>query len=150
MKRVQTIAMLLLLSLVISSCSKQKQIARRLEGMWQVDVYQKTVYGDGNPILAESGSAGNAGTFEFFDDGKGKYNILKNLGNNMFYGDEEFVWTNTSDAVSIRTNSGATKKFDVITNKNDKMVFERSQPYPYGGGQPGVAYTMDERITLVK
>ncbi|MEA3445095.1 MAG: hypothetical protein U9R19_10265 [Bacteroidota bacterium] len=150
MKRAQTGIILILSAIILLSCSKEKQIARRLEGMWQVDIYQKSVYGNGSPVITESGSAGNAGSFEFFSNGEGQYNIIKDLGDNMYYGDDEFLWTNTSETISIRTNSGLTKKFDVVENKTDKMIFERSQVYYFSDGEQGVSYTMDERITLVK
>ena len=123
MKKFQTIIALLTLILFVgSSCSKENRIARRLEGMWSIDVYQKTVYGDNSPVFSESSSVNNAGTFEFNDDGTGMYNILKNLGTNTYTGDAEFLWTNTSETVSIKTTSG-TNTYELLESKSDKMVW---------------------------
>ena len=151
MKRTQSVLLLLLSALLLISCSKEKILAKRLEGMWTIDVYQKSVYGNGTPVpFPESNSASNAGKFEFFDDGKGQFNLTKDLGQDTFQDEGTFLWTNTGNSVSIRIDGGFTKKFDVVTNKKDKMVWERSQVYYYSEGESGVNYTMDERLTLVK
>ena len=151
MKSFRLIGLLLISTFVLTSCSKEKILAKRLEGMWTIDVYQKVVYGDGTPVpFPESNSAGNAGKMEFWDDGTGQYNVVKDLGQDMWYGEGEFDWTNTSETVSIRSTTGSTKKFDVVTNKKNKQVWERSQIYYFSDGEPGVKYTLEERITLVK
>ncbi|MCF8372450.1 MAG: hypothetical protein K9H64_12550 [Bacteroidales bacterium] len=151
MKRLHSVLFILLSAIILVSCSKEKILSKRLEGMWDIDVYQKIVYGDGTPLPPpESGTAGNAGKFEFFSDGKGQFNVIKDLGQDMYFGEDDFLWTNTSESVSIRTTTGGTKKFEVVTNKKDKMVWERTQIYSYSGGQHGVSYTMEERITLLK
>lgn len=151
MKRLSSVLFIILSAIIVLSCSKEKILTKRLEGKWDIDVYSKTVYGNGTPVPPpESGSVGNAGKFEFFSDGKGQFNINRNLGQDTYTGFDEFVWTNTGETVSIRTPSGMTKKFDVTTNKKSKMVWERSQVYYYAEGQSGVNYTMEERLTLVK
>ncbi len=151
MKRLQSVLLLIMSAIILVSCSKEKILAKRLEGMWSIDVYQKSVYGNGTPVPPpESATAGNAGNFEFFSNGEGQFNVVKNLGKDTYYGEGDFHWTNTGNTVSIRAVSGGTKKFDVVTNKKDKMVWERTQIYYYPDGEQGVNYTMEERITLVK
>lgn len=150
MNKIFSISLLIIFGIVISSCSKQSLIERRLEGTWQIDVYQKTVYGDGVPVLSESGSNNMVGTFIFDADGKGLYNILKNLGEGTYFGDAEFLWTNTSTTVSIRTNTG-TNVFTIETNTKDEMVFEREvKSFYFPDNDHEVYYEMIERITLVK
>jgi len=150
MNKILSISILIIFGIIISSCSKQSLIERRLVGTWQVDVYQKTVYGDGDPVLSESGSFNMVGTFIFESDGKGMYNILKNLGEGTYTGDAEFIWTNTESTLSIRTNTG-TNVFTFVKNDKDEMIFEREvKSFYFPENDHEVYYEMIERITLVK
>ena len=150
MKGFRTILIFVILGLITGSCSTENTIARRLEGMWTIDVYQKTVYGNNIPVIAESSSVNNAGTFEFLDDGSGWYNILKNLGTNTYTGDAEFFWTNTGTTVSIRTNMG-TNTYELTESKSDRMIWERNvKNYYFPGSENGITYEMDERIVVTK
>lgn len=150
MKSVRITLVFIILAIVAGSCSKENLIARRLEGVWKIDVYQKSVYGDNLPVISQSSSVSNAGTFEFREDGTGLYNILKNLGSNTYTGDAEFLWTNTKSTLSIKTNS-STNKYDLTETKKSKMVLERTvKNYYFPGNDHNVSYEMEERITLTK
>ncbi len=150
MKNLISIALVIILGLSLNSCSKEKLISKRLVGKWQIDIYQKTVYGDGSPVLSESNSFNTAGDFEFNEDGNGRYNILKDLGEGVYFGDAEFQWTNTATTLSIRTNSG-TNTFQFVENTKDKMIVEREvKNFYFPGSDHDVTYEMDERITLIK
>ncbi len=150
MKNIISISLIIIMGLSLNSCSKEKLISRRVKGFWTIDVYQKSVYGDGSPILSESNSFNTAGSFEFDGDGNGRFNILKDLGEGTYFGNSEFQWTNTDETISIRTSSG-TKTFQIIEGEKDRMVFEREvKNFYFSGNDHDVVYEMDERITLIK
>jgi hypothetical protein len=136
--------------LLMAGCSKEYILSKRLEGKWKVIIYQKTVYAQGMPVLDQSNSVDSAGTFEFFDSGKGKYIILKNLGEGTYTGNGDFTWTNTADILSIKINN-LTEKFQVITNTKSKIeLLSEDTDFSFSGSTPGVLYSMEERILLRK
>ena len=150
MKTRTTILSLLVITMLFSSCSDEKTLANRLEGLWTISVYQKSVFKEGVPVLEESGSYLNDGTFEFYDNGKGKFIVLWDLGKGTYFDNGDFTWTNTADVVSIK-HDGITEKFDVIKNSKDKMEFIAvDEDFGFEGSEQGRIYSMEERIVLVK
>lgn len=134
--------------LILSGCSKEKQLSNRLEGRWSISVYQKTVYAEGEPVMEESNSYENAGTFEFLKNGTGLFNILVDLGEGTYTDNGDFTWTNTADVLSIKYN-GFIEKFDVIKNsKNEIEIMSYDADFYFTNSEPGILYTMEERIVL--
>lgn len=108
--------------LVLSACSKEKKLARRLEGVWNVD---KLEYSFGKVSF----SVANPGTIEFKKDGTGKNNLQYIDENGDKVNDSEsFKWSNTESTVTISGNSnsgaGSTQTWTVDDNTRDTQVWK--------------------------
>ena len=142
---------LLLTVLVLTSCSDEKKLAKNLEGLWDISVYQKSVFMNGNvPDLDNSDSKENAGTIEFLENGKGKYNVLYDLGAGTFFDNGDFTWTNGASEVTLKYGS-ITETFEVIKNSKDKMeLIHMDSDFYFEDSEPGVIYSMEESLVLEK
>lgn len=111
-------------TILFVSCSKEKKLARRLDGVWNVD---KIEYSYGGISFA----ANDPGTIEFKKDGTGK--------NNLSYIDEDgdkvndsesFKWSNTENTVTINGNAnsgmGSTQVWTVDDNSRKTQVWSYS------------------------
>ncbi len=138
------------LLICFTSCSEADEVANNLEGSWNIAVYQKTVYQGTTLNLEESGTFENKGQIEFNSNGKGYYNVLEDLGAGTYYGSGEFTWTNTADEVSI-ISGFETKNFSIVESGKSTFELEREvSDFYFPGSEPGVSYSMIERLVLEK
>ncbi len=153
MNKVKSSRILLVLGILVlalSSCSEESQIAKNVEGIWDIAVYQKTVYQDNNIELNLSGTFEFKGKIEFNSSGKGYYNILEDLGTGTYYGSANFTWTNTSDQLTIMEGTSS-KIFNIINHSKTSFELERVvDDFYFPGSEPGLRYSMIERLILEK
>lgn len=93
--------LLLVASSMLLACSKEKKLARRLDGIWSVTRMESSY---GNVSYAVT----NPGTIEFKKDGTGKNNFsyLDDDGDKV-NDSESFRWVNTENTVTINGNSNS-------------------------------------------
>jgi hypothetical protein len=145
-----TKSVLFFLVIIFSGCSKEQLLESRLQGTWKIDIYTKTIYQDNTPLLSESSSFSDVGTFEFKSNGKGSYNLVKDLGYGAYSGYGEFTWTNTASSVTIY-QTGSNKIFQVVTNSSNRIELEHIvENFYLPGHSSEFHYSLDEFISLVK
>lgn len=122
-----TLMILVAVSGILLSCSKEKKLANRLEGIWNVDKYEYT-------YSNKTVSYANIGTMEFKKDGTGKNNLSYMDSDGTKINDSEsFKWSNTENTVTIIGNSnsgsGSTQLWTVDDNSRKTQVWKST----YGG-----------------
>lgn len=138
------------LSLGFISCSDEYKVSKDVEGTWDIAIYQKIVYQGNEVDFEHSGSFENKGKMEFNSNGKGYYNILVDLGPGVYNGAADFTWTNTGTSVSITANN-ETRVFTILSHGENSFEMERVvSDFYFSGSEPGVKYSLYERILLEK
>lgn len=130
--RIFTGTLLLIGVFLLTSCSKEKQLERRLEGTWDIKHLTLTPASqDGISVDQE-----NVGTITFDDDGTGKNNYTYSYefdGEEIAVNDSEsFRWENTENTVSITGNANSGEKtivWDVDNNSRKEQVWTRTDIY---------------------
>ncbi|MES2838219.1 MAG: hypothetical protein V4667_11890 [Bacteroidota bacterium] len=128
------LVVLLFAATMLLACSKEKKLARRLDGIWTV-TEMKSTFG------SVSYSVANPGTIEFKKDGTGKNNFsyLDPSGDKV-NDSESFKWTNTENTVTINGNSnssfGSTTVWTVDNNE------KKEQKWTANYGVASVTLTM--------
>jgi hypothetical protein len=141
---------LAIISVILMSCTEEYKVSRDIEGTWDIAIYQKTVYKAGTVDMDNSGSFENKGKMEFNSNGKGYYTILVDLGSGVYSGSSDFTWTNTSSSVSITTGT-ETRVFEIVARGENSFEMEREvSDFYFSGSEPGVKYSLYERILLEK
>lgn len=112
--------------LLITSCSKEKQITKRLEGTWNIDKYEGT-YTSGGQTFPDVAS--DAGTFTFVEGGTGSA-VIKIVGStdNNF----NFTWKVTDEKITITETGEDPYTYEIQTNEKTKQVWYNSTTYPSG------------------
>ncbi len=112
--------------LLITSCSKEKQLTKRLEGTWNIDKYEGT-YTSGGQTFPDV--ATNAGTFTFVEGGTGNAEI-KIVGTT----DEKFnfIWKVEDEKITITETGEDPITFEIQTNEKTQQVWYNSTTYPSG------------------
>ncbi|MBC8047021.1 MAG: hypothetical protein H7Y00_09520 [Fimbriimonadaceae bacterium] len=131
MKRNYFSMALILLAVIFTSCSKEKQISKNLvsqSGRWNIDNYKiavTTQLGSVTlpPIITEYS---DVGYMNFFDNNDGQIFYIYDVGD---YDYIEFEWTPEPDGVIIEYNN---EEFDFIftTNEKDRIVMSYSVTVP--------------------
>lgn len=115
MKKILSIATLFLaLTITLTGCSKEKRLANRLEGTWNIDELKTLDQGIGTPTVIA-----NIGTFTFKDDNTGSVTI-------SFLGQSEttaFTWSNTATTVTLNVSGEPQEILTVSTNEKTKQVW---------------------------
>ena len=125
MKR--TILLLTLIAL-LTACSKEAQLSRRLVGQWNVDVLELSTSGS----LPLSSSIPNVGTISFDEDGTGQNNIAYQYKIADFEVDVEdnssFVWENSETQVDVISDSKDVGQllWEVEINEKTNQVWYRT------------------------
>jgi len=136
--------------IAFASCSDEYKVSKNLEGLWDISVYQKVVYKGNEVDFDNSGSWEEKGKIEFTSDGKGYFNILEDLGAGVYNGAADFTWTNTGTTVSI-TTSNETKVFTIVSSEDNYFELDRTVPnFYFSGSEPGVDYSLYERMVIEK
>ncbi|MSQ79988.1 MAG: hypothetical protein EXR21_10045 [Flavobacteriaceae bacterium] len=119
MKKIITLsALLLAVAFTFSSCSKEKQLKKRLVGTWNIDKFDGTIT-DAGGGAATPYSFANAGTFTFKDDNTGSYSIVI-LGTTD---NGSINWANTENSVTITESGAPTIIYTVTTNEETRQVW---------------------------
>lgn len=140
----------MLVSAGFFSCSDEYYISKDVEGTWDIAIYQKIVYQGNEVDFEHSGSFENKGKMEFNSNGKGYYNILVDLGSGVYSGAADFTWTNTATTISITANN-ETRVFKIKSQGDGFFEMERTvDDFYFSGSEPGVKYSLSERILLEK
>lgn len=138
MKKITSIiAIALVAMLSFTSCSKEKQLEKRLvkkEGKWNLANYSEKYYEDGD--LVGDYSFANAGTFTFEKDGKGSY--VFNVAGSTDSGN--FTWSNTENTITIDA-----MVYNIVENEKKSISFTVTESETIGG----VTYA-DEFTYLLK
>ena len=111
------------ITLVLSlfSCSKENQIAKDLEGVWNVDKIEFTSASD----TELSFTAENVGTIEFKDDNTGKNDYTYTVNGEDYNDNESFKWENTEEEIVISGNANDGSKETVfVIDDGDKDTQE--------------------------
>lgn len=117
LKRVTTLA--LVLAVIFTSCSAEKKLHKRLEGLWTIQSYAEN-----NLKTADAGMS-NIGTMSFFDNGTGTTNITFNISQNANLSGGTFNWMNTGNTVTItNANTGLSKSWIIIKNSKNKQEWQ--------------------------
>ena len=128
--------LLMMTAMLVTSCSKEKQLERRLfkkGGDWNVVQLRNFEYEDG--VLLYDDTYSNCGTFHFGKDGKGNYSFniagITDSGN--------FTWSNDETKVTIDTDI-----YSVVKNEKDAVTLKFTETYY----ESGYTYNYEETITL--
>lgn len=103
-------------------CTKSGKLAKRLVGIWNIDMYTETKNG-------KTQSTPNVGSIEFKDDGTGIWTTVSTstfggMTNTTTY-TMTFYWQNTGASLSTII-SGGTDYYVITTNESNKQVWEQS------------------------
>jgi len=111
---------------IFASCSKEKQITKRLEGTWNIDKYEGS-YTSGGQTFPDV--ATNAGTLTFNEGGTGNAKI-KILGTT----DDEFnfTWKVEDEKITFTPIGEDPITYEIQTNEKTKQVWYNSTTYPSG------------------
>ncbi|MBX7093350.1 MAG: hypothetical protein K1X56_01415 [Flavobacteriales bacterium] len=128
--------LLMMTAMMITSCSKEKQLERRMfkkGGDWNVASLRSIEYEDG--VLLYDDNYTNCGTFHFGKDGKGNYTInvagMTDSGN--------FTWSNDETKITIDADV-----YTVVKNEKDAVTIKYTETYYDSGFQ----YNYEETIAL--
>lgn len=112
--------------LLITSCSKEKQITKRLEGSWNIDKWEGT-YTSGGQTFPDVAS--DAGTFTFVEGGtcNAVIKIVGSTDDNF-----NFTWKVEDEKLTITETGEDPITFEVQTNEKTKQVWYNSTTYPSG------------------
>ncbi|MDD5571155.1 MAG: lipocalin family protein [Bacteroidales bacterium] len=108
-------------------CSKEKKLAKRLEGTWNVDKVDMVDATNSS----NSYSAVNAGTITFSGNKTGKNDYTYAIGSTSYNQNESFTWSNTEETVAITgnaSNGDKVKVFNVDDNKKTTQVWVYAAP----------------------
>lgn len=123
-------------SIALTSCSKEKQLERRLfkkGGDWNVVSLHEVEYEDGSLIYDDTYT--NCGTFHFDKDGKGSYSLT--IAGQTESGN--FSWSNDETTITMDGSI-----YQVVKNEKDAITVKSSESYYSGGFQ----YNDEETINL--
>lgn len=119
MKKIFTLTVAFaMIAMVFTGCSKEKKLANRLEGTWNIDKFDISLTPAGGGA-ATPFSFANAGTFSFKDDKSGSYSfvILGSTENGTF------TWSNTATTITITENGQNPITYTATTNEKTKQVW---------------------------
>lgn len=106
------VPMLLLATLALTACNKEKRLTNRLEGTWNLDEYTEVVSNS-------SETTNNAGSITFSEDGTGSVTFTSGSSPTTL----EFTWTNTADVVEITVDDDVTP-WDVKEQSRKDLTLE--------------------------
>lgn len=135
--------LLVVSSLLISSCKKEVKIEKNLwkkDGEWNIESYYSKQESTYTPDNFES-TFNNAGTYTFNENGSGSYVLT-------FGGDSEsgsFTYSNTEDKITFIIDN-ETKVFDIVEWKKNEMKITYTLNYSNSVGSG----TFIETLTLKK
>jgi ribosomal protein S4E len=117
MKKMTFSILVIASAIFLTSCNKEKQLSRRLEGVWNLDKIEYTDAED----ATWSYSLTNAGTIEFNEDKSGKFNYSYTVNGETYKNSESFKWENTEETVIITGSSNSGDKERIFTvDENDR------------------------------
>lgn len=135
-------ALLLAVAFTFSSCSKEKQLKKRLVGTWNVDKVAGTVTVKiaGFPDNVQPVDTANAGTIIFKDDA---------TGSNQ--GGQSMTWLNTDVTVALTDKTdNTTKTYTVTTNEKTRQVWTNTETTTSVVFGMTITYVNNLTITLSK
>ena len=112
--------LLLLITLGLSSCSAQRQLASRLEGEWLIEEYE-VLFANGSETRME-----NAGTIVFFSNGRGQQTFTSAITQVDASNTGDFRWDNTANVVFIWGQQAQFRKAWIIVNSSRNNQLWRS------------------------
>lgn len=108
MKKINLLLPLILLLVIVASCSKEKRIGRHLhsrDGKWTIVKYNVQQYENGWPLESEG---------------------VSDAGNIVFEKNGSFVWTQTiSSTTTIKTGTWSNTESDISMNYNGQTTVFR-------------------------
>jgi hypothetical protein len=122
MSKIKIIVSLTVFSLLITACSKDKSLERKLykkEGMWKIVTYflKKTV----NGAVIEEYNFSNAGSVEFDDDGTGE----RKISYAGYKEESDFLWEVKSEKLLV-TQNGSIDEFKITKESKKDFNFDRN------------------------
>jgi len=131
-KLFKSISLLFVLAIVLSSCSKEKKLTKRLDGTWNIDELTYREYEDGvlDPFFG-SFTFPNAGTITLNKDNTGS--ITSNLPGIDPTTVQIVDWSNTETTVQIVSREinatvNDTVVFEVVVNEKKKQEWFNADP----------------------
>jgi len=120
MKSLKLISSLaLIIAVIFTSCSAEKKLHKRLEGLWNIQSYTE------NNIRSADAGMANIGTMSFFDNGTGTTNITFNISQNANLSNGTFNWMNSGSSVTItNANTGLSKSWIILKNSKNKQEWQ--------------------------
>ncbi len=119
MKKILTLTLsIAMMAILFTSCSKEKKLANRLEGTWNIDKYDISFTPSGGGVATPL-SFTNVGTFSFKDDKTGSYSIVI-LGSTD---NGTYTWSNTATTVTMTENGQTPITYTATTNEKTKQVW---------------------------
>lgn len=128
----KSIALLFVLAIAVSSCSKEKKLTKRLDGTWNIDEVTYRDYEDGalDPFFG-SFTFPNAGTITLNKDNTGSITFsLPGIDPSTA---QILDWSNTETTVQIisrepNSTVNDTMVFDVVVNEKNKQEWFNADP----------------------
>ncbi len=140
MKRVlQMSLMVLLVTFVSASCSKEKKIERRLTrktGKWNIEHYETQFYENG--VLVESSSYHDIGYFTFDDDGTVIQTYTQGGTTYTYAG----TWSNTENTITF-IEDGDAAVWSIKEDSKKEMTIQLIDQYSNGGTDYRDEYTIE-------
>jgi hypothetical protein len=131
MKNLKFLPIIMALFFIAASCSKEKQIERRLtskDGKWNISSYSYTEYVNDVQVGATT-SLSNVGTMEFKSGGSGV--ITFSIPGEPVE-TSNFTWSNSSDQITV-TSDGETSIMKILEQSKKEMKLEQTYTYTFGG-----------------
>lgn len=105
-------------SMATTSCSKEKQLEKRLAGDWALEKWDATISDPGTG-QSQTFNFTNAGTMTFKEGGTGTYSLVA-AGTTQ---NGNFNWVNTATTVTITESGEPVKIYTVTTNEKERQVW---------------------------
>ena len=124
MKKItQPFLMVIIAVLLLTACSKEKQITKHLIGDWTITKITITETDSNGDVTTDLNEKANQGTFN--KDGTGSASISSS-GNTRTVIPDNFTWSNTKETLTIVDDNptGDTFIFDIIEESKKKMVIK--------------------------
>lgn len=137
MKSIKLLTTLLVLSVVLfSACSKQTKLEKRLDGTWNIDLYNYEERENGVVDPDSKETISNAGTIVLTRNDKTNTGTITMTFLGMTFIQTITEWSNTEDKITIKSTDGTTVEttvFDIVTNEKDNQEWKNTETMTVGG-----------------
>jgi len=137
MKSIKLVTSLLLLSVFLfSACNKQVKLEKRLDGTWNIDLFNYEERENGVVDPTNKFTLSNCGTIVLVRNDKTNTGTITTTAFGSTSIQTITEWTNTEEKLTIKSTDGTTTEttvFDIILNEKDAQEWKSTETTTAGG-----------------